>query len=299
MKGRILGRLGLSRQPLRVLRVLATDGLLPMQPPPPVLLQAAEQPHVIDVAELMRGLEDDDDDVGDKENARPSSPPPSPLPKSPRLQRRAPPEKKKTEEEEKPAAAAEDEEEEPPPPLPPAEVEEECRRKGSPLALRKCPPGGERAAVLYTTSLGGVRKTFEDCNSVRLLLETLRVRFYERDVSMHLAYREELRWALGGSVVPALPRLFICGRDLGGADEVQVLHDRGQLLPLVEGLPPSASAGGVPCGGCGGFRFSVCPRCGGSRREAAAAVVGDGGRGGAGRCTGCNENGLVVCGLCS
>ncbi|GJN10242.1 hypothetical protein PR202_ga28320 [Eleusine coracana subsp. coracana] len=48
----------------------------------------------------------------------------------------------------------------------------------------RCPPGGERGAVLYTTTLRGVRRTFEDCNGVRALLECLGVAFQERDVSM-------------------------------------------------------------------------------------------------------------------
>ncbi|KAG2631731.1 hypothetical protein PVAP13_2NG044719 [Panicum virgatum] len=41
----------------------------------------------------------------------------------------------------------------------------------------RCPPGGERGVVLYTTTLRGVRRTFEDCNGVRALLENLAVAF--------------------------------------------------------------------------------------------------------------------------
>jgi glutaredoxin domain-containing cysteine-rich protein 1 len=83
---------------------------------------------------------------------------------------------------------------------------------------RQCPPGGEGAVVLYTTSLRGVRRTFEDCARVRRLLECLRVAFLERDVSMHAAYREELRALLplrtddGAAAFPVPPRLFVDGR---------------------------------------------------------------------------------------
>ncbi|XWS74680.1 hypothetical protein CRYUN_Cryun01aG0018800 [Craigia yunnanensis] len=36
----------------------------------------------------------------------------------------------------------------------------------------KCPPGGDGSVIFYTTALKGIRKTFEDCNSVRFLLES-------------------------------------------------------------------------------------------------------------------------------
>uniref|UniRef100_A0A0D9VWX4 Glutaredoxin domain-containing protein n=1 Tax=Leersia perrieri TaxID=77586 RepID=A0A0D9VWX4_9ORYZ len=59
---------------------------------------------------------------------------------------------------------------------------EECEEEDALAGLeRRCPPGGEHAVVLYTTSLRGVRKTFEDCATVRRLLEGLRVAFLERD----------------------------------------------------------------------------------------------------------------------
>ncbi|URE13132.1 Glutaredoxin [Musa troglodytarum] len=44
----------------------------------------------------------------------------------------------------------------------------------------KCPPGGENTVVLYTTTLRGIRKTFEDCNAVRSTLESYHVRIMER-----------------------------------------------------------------------------------------------------------------------
>ncbi|MQM04948.1 hypothetical protein Taro_037756 [Colocasia esculenta] len=159
----------------------------------------------------------------------------------------------------------------------------------------RCPPGGEGAVVLYTTSLRGIRKTFEDCNNVRFLLQRLRVGFYDRDVSMHLDYRDELWNVLGGRAVP--PRLFIRGRYIGGADEVLCLHEQGRLLPLMRGIPVDRS-GGVPCRECSGARFVMCGECSGSRK-----VYYNGGEGGGSdqavsRCPHCNENGLVVCTLC-
>jgi glutaredoxin domain-containing cysteine-rich protein 1 len=171
----------------------------------------------------------------------------------------------------------------------------------------RCPPGGERAVVLYTTSIHGVRKTFEDCARVRRLLEGLRVAFLERDVSMHAAYREEL-WALmrcgqgqeegggGGGAFPLPPRLFVDGRYLGGAEEVVALHERSQLRPVLR-RAPRRGAGEGPCAVCGGAWFVVCVGCSGSHwlHDAGGAVAA------ASRvpCSACNENGLMPCPLCS
>ena len=134
-----------------------------------------------------------------------------------------------------------------------------------------------------------VRKTFEDCNSVRFLLRSLKLLFLERDVSMHMEFREELWRVLGGRTIP--PRLFIKGRYIGGADEVLGLHEQGKLLPLVQYLPLDRS-GGVACEGCGGVRFMMCSECSGSRKlyhdENVMHI----------QCSHCNENGLILCPIC-
>ncbi|GFS41485.1 glutaredoxin family protein [Actinidia rufa] len=152
----------------------------------------------------------------------------------------------------------------------------------------KCPPGGSDSVILYTTGLRGIRKTFEDCNSIRFLLESFRVLYFERDVSMHSEFREELWGTLGVKIVP--PRLFIKGRYIGGAEAVLGLHERGELRLLLEGVPIDRSNG--PCEGCAGFRFVVCFSCNGSHK----AVSGDDGL--SEECPECNENGLIVCPIC-
>ncbi|XP_042422102.1 uncharacterized protein LOC122009854 [Zingiber officinale] len=152
----------------------------------------------------------------------------------------------------------------------------------------RCPPGGEVSVILYTTTLRGIRKTFEDCNGVRFLLQSLKIRFFERDVSMHLAFRKELWGVLEGRAIP--PRLFIRGRYIGGADEVLGLHEQGRLLPLLQGVPTD---GGETCEGCAGVNFVLCWVCSGSRKihseeEELRAM----------QCQHCNENGLVLCPIC-
>ncbi|KAL2456772.1 putative protein-like [Forsythia ovata] len=156
----------------------------------------------------------------------------------------------------------------------------------------KCPPGGTDSVILYTTSLRGIRKTFEDCNAIRFLLESFRVVYYERDVSMHLEYRDELWRVLGGRVVP--PRLFIRGRDIGGADAVVGLHEKGMLRKLLQGI--SLIQSNSPCNACAGMHFVLCFHCNGSRK-----ITPDAQANGLSsiRCPDCNENGLIKCSICS
>ncbi|XP_062000629.1 uncharacterized protein At3g28850 [Rosa rugosa] len=151
----------------------------------------------------------------------------------------------------------------------------------------KCPPGSLESVILYTTTLRGIRKTFDDCNSIRFLLESFRVVYFERDVSMHMEFRQELWKILDCKSVP--PKLFIKGRYIGGAEEVLTLHEQGKLRPLLAGVPLDQSDG--PCQGCAGVRFVVCFKCHGSHKIIAQ-------EGESNVCPQCNENGLIVCPYC-
>ncbi|XP_020599094.1 uncharacterized protein At3g28850 [Phalaenopsis equestris] len=167
---------------------------------------------------------------------------------------------------------------------------EEDETAGLLLSLEeKCPPGGEKAVVLYTTSLRGIRKTYEDCNLVRSLIASYNVCVIERDVSMDLGFREELRSLMGGSRELKMPVLFVKGRMVGGAEEVLRLEEDGKMEFLMEGMPK----GEMRCGECGGMRFVMCKECNGSCR------VLDEGKKKKVRCGLCNENGLVYCPSCN
>ncbi|XP_055815334.1 uncharacterized protein At5g39865 [Solanum dulcamara] len=158
----------------------------------------------------------------------------------------------------------------------------------------KCPPGGKDTIIFYTTSLRGIRKTFEDCNMIRFLLESFHVVYYERDVSINIEYRDELWQILGGRIVP--PRLFIKGRHIGGANEVVGLHEQGILMKLLHDIPLISS--NFPCKGCSGIRFVLCLSCHGCCK----IIDQDQGKDTNGyriRCPKCNENGLIKCPVCS
>lgn len=160
------------------------------------------------------------------------------------------------------------------------------------------PPDSARKVVLYLTSLRGIRKTYEDCWSARSILLSYGVRVDERDLSMHSGFKDELHAALGAA--GRLPQVFADGRHLGGAEEIRRMHEAGELSKALEACeiapPPSAGGKGIAleaCSGCGGVRFLPCEECSGSCKVFLEEV------GTFRRCPECNENGLVRCPLCS
>ncbi|KAK3019350.1 hypothetical protein RJ639_003881 [Escallonia herrerae] len=152
-------------------------------------------------------------------------------------------------------------------------------------------PGASNRIVVYFTSLRVVRSTFEDCRSVRSILRGFRVSIDERDLSMDGAFLEELNAILNQTEKTklTLPRVFIGGRYVGGAEEIRQLHEAGELKKYVEGLP--AAEPGV-CEICGGYGFILCDECSGSHKCYTE-------KGGFRSCTACNENGLIRCPSCS
>lgn len=142
--------------------------------------------------------------------------------------------------------------------------------------------------MVYFTSLRVVRSTFDDCKSVRSILQGLRTPVDERDVSMDGGFMKELREILGDREI-TLPRVFIGGRYIGGADEVRYLNEIGELKKIVQGLP---AADLEVCDVCGGYKFILCKECDGSRK----IPIEDSGFT---TCTACNENGLIRCPSCS
>ncbi|XVF05785.1 hypothetical protein REPUB_Repub05bG0202400 [Reevesia pubescens] len=149
-------------------------------------------------------------------------------------------------------------------------------------------PDADKRIVVYFTSLRVVRSTFEDCKIVRSILRGFRVSIDERDLSMDSGFLNELQGILGQKKL-TLPRVFIGGRYMGGAEEIKQLHETGELKKFVEGLP-AAEPG--TCDVCGGYRFILCNECNGSRKLYTE-------KSGFKTCTDCNENGLIRCPSCS
>jgi glutaredoxin-related protein len=160
----------------------------------------------------------------------------------------------------------------------------------------RAPPGGENRVVLYFTSLRGIRKTFDNCCIVKLILCGFRVLVDERDISMHAPFRQELQDLLGKPIT--VPRLFIAGKYIGGVEDILQLHEAGELVKYLEGFP--RHTGSIrPCHGCGDSRFVPCLNCDGSRKIFTQKLGGQGhGRIVWVRCPCCNENGIIRCPVC-
>lgn len=167
-----------------------------------------------------------------------------------------------------------------------------------------CPPNGENRVVLYTTTLRGVRKTFEDCTAVRSAIQGLGILVCERDISMDRGFRDELRELMKGKGTSELipPRLFVRGRYIGGVEEVMKLVEEGFIGKLLQGLP--VLKGGFVCEGCGNVGFLPCFTCHGSCKMVMVVKEGldtgtkQGEKNVVMRCSDCNENGLVLCPIC-
>lgn len=185
----------------------------------------------------------------------------------------------------------------------------ETEKQSAGVKDAKCPPRGDGKVVVYFTSLRGVRKTYEDCCHVRVILKGLRFFLDERDVSMHSGFKEELKELLGEEF--KLPRVFAAGRYIGGAEEVRRMHEEGELEKVLEGcevVDDGCNGGGGVCDACGDVRFVLCERCSGSCKiyyEGKEQDEDEGGdkedeeiEYGFQRCPDCNENGIVRCPVC-
>ncbi|KAE8694332.1 homeobox-leucine zipper protein HAT7-like [Hibiscus syriacus] len=159
--------------------------------------------------------------------------------------------------------------------------------------------------ILYFTSLRGVRKTYEDCCNVRLILKGLGVRMDERDVSIHSRFKDELREVLGEGFKGGLPRVFVGKKYIGGAEEIKQMHEEGSLGEAIEGCEMLEDDDVGACEACGDIRFVPCETCSGSCKvyydEDEGEVTGNEGdesEYGFQRCPDCNENGLIRCPVC-
>lgn len=175
------------------------------------------------------------------------------------------------------------------------------------------PSKGRDKVVVYFTSLRGVRKTYEDCCDVRMILKAMGARVDERDVSMDSGFKQELKELLGdGFNGGGLPRVFVGKNYIGGAEEIRRLHEEGGLEKVLErcekveeggGEGGGGSGGGGCCEACGDVRFVPCETCSGSCKiyhemEEEEEDVEKEEDCGFQRCPDCNENGLIRCPIC-
>ncbi|XP_025208465.1 glutaredoxin domain-containing cysteine-rich protein CG12206-like [Melanaphis sacchari] len=147
--------------------------------------------------------------------------------------------------------------------------------------------------VLYTTTMGIVRETYQRCLQVRQILRTHLVKYVERDVFMSREVQKEIRERLGGDTI-SVPQLFVEGNLIGDAAAVDRLNESGELRSILK--PFKSPDACTTCQVCGGYRLLPCPMCNGSKKSVhrnhfTTEMI-------ALKCMNCDEVGLVQCYAC-
>lgn len=148
--------------------------------------------------------------------------------------------------------------------------------------------------VVYTTTMGVVRETYQACLKVRNILRTLLVRCEERDVFMSREVQTELRERMRTASV-VVPQVFVDGQHLGDAETIERLNESGELRRIMKPFKDPTVC--HTCQVCGGFRLLPCSVCNGSKKSMhrnhfTSEFV-------ALKCMHCDEVGLVRCYACS
>ncbi|XP_018331725.1 glutaredoxin domain-containing cysteine-rich protein CG31559-like [Agrilus planipennis] len=147
--------------------------------------------------------------------------------------------------------------------------------------------------VVYTTTMGIVRETYNNCTKVKKILRTLLVKFEERDVFMSNEYQTEVRDRMRCDHI-LVPQVFVDGQHIGDADTIEVLNETGELRKILK--PYKSMDACTTCKICGGYRLLPCPICNGSKKSVhrnhfTTEFV-------ALKCMNCDEVGLVKCTSC-
>ncbi|XP_014277840.1 glutaredoxin domain-containing cysteine-rich protein CG31559 isoform X2 [Halyomorpha halys] len=147
--------------------------------------------------------------------------------------------------------------------------------------------------VVYTTTMGVIRDTFQRCLKVRHILRTHLIKYTEKDVFMSREIQNEIRERMGITTVE-LPQVFIEGRHLGDADTIEKLNETGELRKILQ--PYKNSEVCITCSICGGYQLLPCSMCNGSKKSVYrnhfnSELI-------ALKCMNCDEVGLVRCYAC-
>lgn len=148
--------------------------------------------------------------------------------------------------------------------------------------------------VVYTTTMGIVRETYQACMKVKQILRTLLVKYEERDVFMSSEYQAEIQERMQCKDI-LVPQMFVDGQHIGDAETIERLNETGELRRILK--PFKSMDVCTTCKVCGGFRLLPCQICNGSKKSVhrnhfTAEFV-------ALKCMNCDEVGLVRCTSCS
>lgn len=145
--------------------------------------------------------------------------------------------------------------------------------------------------ILYTTSLGYIRKTKSECLQAKKIFRCLMLKTEERDIFDPQHRQEFVKLFKGLSP----PQVVIQNKHIGGMRELERIVETGEIIPLTQGIEKVVNFM-YPCKNCAGHGYINCRVCIGSCRSKTIRI-------GPSRelsnlkCTYCND-GLVRCELC-
>ncbi|XP_054261793.1 LOW QUALITY PROTEIN: glutaredoxin domain-containing cysteine-rich protein CG31559-like [Macrosteles quadrilineatus] len=147
--------------------------------------------------------------------------------------------------------------------------------------------------VVYTTTMGIVRSTYQRCLKVRQILRTHLVKYDEKDVFMSRETQAEIKERMNCEEI-LVPQVFIEGQYIGDAEVIERLNESGELRRILK--PYKSPDACTTCQVCGGYRLLPCAVCNGSKKSVhrnhfTTELV-------ALKCMNCDEVGLVKCYAC-
>ena len=146
--------------------------------------------------------------------------------------------------------------------------------------------------IIYTTSLGFVRKTRSDCLLVKRILRCLMLKTEERDL-LDQQFRKEYDELFKG-LTP--PQVMICNKHIGGARELEDMVESGEIFKMARSIE-KVSYFEDPCSNCAGYGYTNCSKCRGSCRSKITIPIGPTRELSYLKCTFCDE-GLIKCANC-
>ncbi|CCD73785.1 Glutaredoxin domain-containing protein [Caenorhabditis elegans] len=164
---------------------------------------------------------------------------------------------------------------------------------------------GNSGVIVYLTSCGVLRRSYDRCKNVTQLLEAFRVKYEIRDLNISNFHVAELAEKLKLNVefqkdliFDSLPLIYVDGYFLGNEKTIVELNDV-KLLDNILGKYQNQAPSSV-CSECGNRGYIVCRMCHGSRRRhqqnATSSVENPFGL--VLRCSSCDENGIARCEKC-
>jgi len=150
--------------------------------------------------------------------------------------------------------------------------------------------------VVYMTSLGVVRRTWERCRSAVAILEDHLVDFERRDLGLSRQLKDEFQNRVGNDPhLGDLPAVFVDGRYFGGVDVLEKWSECGLLKHFLEPYKRASNRRSL-CQKCYGFRYYPCTTCRGSKKS--PTVISPQIDIPRLKCTRCDYGGLVACNEC-